>query len=158
MSTIEDCAGYSLFDRLLMLAERARADAKEDNIRVVVEEFLNVPKYTDRVYVKRRTSDPDGASEALHEEGIFSKRKWKWIQKRMQSVGGVDVGGVFEHSLVPMSKVELTVVDDPCEVAAIDAMSLNLIARNAFERVGTNDGADANSDDEPDSDAESDAN
>lgn len=154
--TIEDYADHSLFDRLLMLAERVHVDGTSD--REVVEDYLNVRKHADRVYVKRRISNPDG--EDLHEEGIFDGRKWQRVHAKMQKDNSVDVNTKIGVLVVPMSDVKMTVIDDPCEVAAIDAMSLHPIQLNAFGRMGKDaddSDSDAESGSDSDSDAESDA-
>lgn len=152
--TIADCQGYSLFDKLVALAARVRADT-DDDIRSIVEDFVNAPQSVDRVYVKRRTYDPEGEVEALHEEGVFDRSKWQRVQQRVAKKGGVDVGFVFGADrgrvIVPRGGFEMQIVDDPAEVAAIVAMSRTTIATNALERVGTNDADDA-----AESDAESD--
>lgn len=154
LPTIEDFADAPLFERLLALAENARKST-DDSVRCVLEAFLKADKYEGRVYVKRRTSDPEEAREALHEEGIFDVARWKRVVAKMEEDGGVNTGRVFNVEVVPFDHVELTVFRDPCQVAAVAAMTRNRIARNRFERVCTDDADDSDSDSDAESDADS---
>lgn len=136
--TIDDVAEQPLFDRLLALADRVRADNEHDT-RSIVEQFLGVKQYSDRVYVKRRADDQLGHVESLHEEGVLDCSKWTKILRTMRKAGGVDVGGCFgpdrTDTVVPMECVNVEEVYAPAEVAAIVAMSRTKIAHNKLERV-----------------------
>lgn len=127
----------SLYDRLVELATAARADADKP-INDVVDAFLRVPDFENRIHVKRLINDPEGSAAYLYEEGLFHVRNWAKCRKEMAK-RGIPLDSVFGAeqgpSVVQQDDAEFEEIVNAREVAATVKMAPYCMARNRFERI-----------------------